>query len=220
MAWPKDLFSSKKEGEVAEPNQPDPTKPPEKTQAELISESIKAELEPFKAQVMQAISEQVQSLKPKPPDPNANPPENISVLDNEDAAFNQRMSPLLQVELDTRAELMRDRVAREYGESWNHFAADIDATLKQSPIQLRADPAYIRNVADMVIGRKARENGFRFDSENKKFFIEDSGGSASVDAKQPDTSGLTDKQRKVFERMGVPMERAKEVMSKLEFVGN
>lgn len=210
---------------TADPNQAEggkaaegaPQKSAEELLAESVSNAVRAAVGPLNERISSLQQKLEEAGKPKEA-AQTQPNQPTSFFDDEDKAFRERLEPSLQLQLDTRAELMKDRVKAEYGEIWTQFADEIDQTLKGSPIQLRADPVYIRNVADMVIGRKARENGFRFDAANKKFFIEDASGDNGKNAPATDDSGLTEKQRRVFERMGVPIERAKEVVKSLEFV--
>lgn len=213
MAWP---FEKQKqdEGNNQQTEGKTEEKRVEKSPAELLAESLNTALEPFKQQLT-SLTEKVEGMH-KPAEKKADDAQ-ISVLDDENAAFAQRMTPVLSMELDTRSELMKDRVSREYGDMWDAFKADIEEVLSKSNLQLRADPSYIRNVADMVIGRKAREKGFKFDSAKKTFFVEDAAGDAGQSTPKDD-SGMTEKQRRVFERMGVPFDKAKETLKKLEFI--
>jgi len=211
-----------------------PETPPEKTAAELIAEALQP--------LSQAITEQAnaqkerfekleQSLKrPEPAHREENQP--LSVLDDENAAFAQRLTPLLARQLETEARLTRSEVKAEYiangfGDLWNQYEKEINQIVDASALTqpdgqggfkaLRGDPQYVRNVVDMVMGRAARTAGMRFDNKSKSFFIE-TGGNGAEGAHAPVGDGLTDNQRKVAQRMGIPLEKIKATTSKLVFV--
>jgi len=207
-----------------------PSKPPEKTPAELIAEA----LQPLVQKLESKIDEQNKrfdtleknTTKPAPKvEPGEGP---TSVLDDENLAFAQRLTPLMarQLELESRvvkSDIKAEYAAAGYGDLWAQFETDINAILEGSPLVTgdgkpqRGDPQYIRNVVDMVFGRAARKGGMRFDGKNKGFFLESGSGGADSTHK-PEADGLTDSQRKVMTRMGVPIDKAKEVIKKLHFV--
>jgi len=207
----------------------DKDKPKEKSPAELIAESLKPLTES-----LAAMRTEMAALKPKEPVRKAENVEIPSVLDDENAAFNARTAPLYQRQLETEAKLALSEIKAEYAELgfgafWRENESKINEMLANSPLAspdgnggakvVRGDPAYIRNVADMFIGRSARAGGVKFNGDNKTFFLEDATGSNSGQGgKKSDTEGLTAKQIKVFQRMGVSMDDAKKTIGKLEFV--
>jgi hypothetical protein len=226
MAWP---FKQKaEEPQMAnEPNNPEKT--PEKSIAEIISES----LQPF-AQKFDKLQQDIDEIRaPKPPVRTV-AAERISVLDDEDAAFNQRMTPILQSQLELEARMNMKEVKQEYmdagfGPFWQQNEAEINRTLESTALvqpdnqggfkKLRGDAAYIRNVADMIIGRSARSSGVRFDGAKKTFFLEGTNGDSSNGAARPsETEGLTTKQVQLAQRMGIPLDQMKKTVNKLEFV--
>jgi hypothetical protein len=207
------------------------TKPPEKTPAELIAESLTTALAPVLAKLGEQdarFAKLEDQTKPREPKPVVQPNETISVLDNEDAAFAQRMTPLLarQLELEGRVvygEIKSEYIAAGYGDLWTQYENEICTVLDSSPLvgtdgkPQRGSPQYIRNVVDMVLGRAARKAGMRFDGKSKGFFLET--GGSSTDAPPSDKAdGMNDNQRKVIARMGIPLEKAKETMKKLVMV--
>ena len=216
-----------KEKPVADIEKKPEEKPPEKSPAELIAESLKPVVEGFTQ--MRADIEELKN-RTKPAEKPFKPAEMPSVLDgDEDAAFNARLSPLVAMQLELQARVVTTDVKNEYnalgfGELWKQFEADINQQLSSSPLVspdgkiLRGNPDYIRNVVDMIIGRAARQKGLRFNGSDNRFFLEDAGGSAEAARKSEELAGINEKQRKVFERMGVSLEDAKKTMSKLEFV--
>lgn len=206
--------------------------PKEKSPAELIAES----LQPL-ATTLRAVADgqaaltsrleaiETQTRRPEPPKP---PAEVASVFDDENAAFSQRIGPiaLRQMELEARvvkSEIKQEYTAKGYGDLWREYEGDINQIIDSTPVvdvngkPLRGSPQYIRNCVDMIFGRAAMKGGFKFDANKKSFFLE-TASSGDQPPAASETDGLTDAQRKVFERMKVPTDRAKEVMKKLHFV--
>lgn len=224
MAWPFEKPNTGTENPpVADPNAP--PKPPEKSQAELIAEA----LSPF-SQTLQSISQRIETIEQRTA-PRRSPEENqpLSVLDDENAAFAQRLSPIMLRQLELESRVVRGDIKTEYeragyGELWERYSKEISETLDGSPLftadgkPLRGDPAYVRNVVDMVFGREARKAGMRFDGKNKGFFLETGGTGEGAGAGAPVNDGLSDAQRRVFGRMKVSLDDAKKVMTKLQFV--
>lgn len=226
MGW--NPFEEKNEVKPNEPEVKNEEKKTEKSPAELIAESF-SNFERKFTERMDATDARVEALKPTPrPDPK--PTETPSVYDDEDAAFNARLTPLLQHQLELEADIVKERVRREYegmgfGDLWAQCEKDINQTLSNSPLVVqssqgpakqRGNPDYIRNVADMYIGRLARQGGVRFNGQKKSFFLEDATGSAGGNRTEV-TDGLTPEQRRVFDRMGVSTEDRQKAMSKLKF---
>jgi hypothetical protein len=228
MAWP---FKKAEEPQMAnEPNNPEktPVTPPEKSIAEIISES----LSPFREELA-AIRRDTEALR-QPVEPKRTvPTERISVLDDEDAAFNQRMTPILQSQLELEARMNMKEVKQEYidagfGPFWQQNESEINRTLEGTALvqadnqggfkKLRGDAAYIRNVADMIIGRSARSGGVKFDGTKKTFFLEGSNGDGQGAIRAAETEGLTAKQVKLAQRMGIPLDKMKRTVAGLEFV--
>jgi hypothetical protein len=230
MAWPfKKAEEPPMSAETVNPEKT-PEKPNEKSVAEIISES----LQPF-AQRFDKLQQDIDDLrKPKEVVKPREPQERISVLDDEDAAFNQRMTPILQTQLELETKMSVRDVKQEYidaglGAIWSAQEKEINDTINSSPLvqpdgnggvkKLRSDPQYIRNVADMVIGRAARTAGVRFDGTKKTFFLEGANGGESVGgSRAAETEGLTAKQVKLAQRLGIPLDKFKGTVAKLEFV--
>lgn len=207
--------------------------PVEKTPAELIAESLSTALKP----VMDKLTEQDQRFATleeatKRPERTAvedgERPQPISVLDDENAAFAQRMTPLLARQYEIEARIVKkdirdEYVAAGYGELWSKYVKEIDATIDGSPLvtndgkSLRGDPQYIRNVVDMIFGRAARGAGMRFDGKNNGFFLETATGSVDNSA-VTEQDGMNEGQRQVASRMKISPADAKKVMGKLKFV--
>lgn len=228
MTWPFKVPDNKPNADPANAeSETPPAAPPEKTPAEILAES----LSPFKDSIESLrtdLANLKESLKKPEAPPRADPAQPISVLDNEDAAFAQRMTPLLARQLELESRVVYNDIKQEYthsgfGDLWDKFETEIRKMLESSPLvnaegkPLRGDPQYVRNVVDMILGRAAREAGIRFDTKTKGFFLEPAGGDAGSLPK-PEADGLTESQRKVLSRMGVTAERSKDIMKKLQFV--
>lgn len=220
-----------------DPANADGAPPPAQTPdvAQLIADALKPVTD--KLGTLDQINTRLQTVEervtPKPRATEGDQPKLTSFMEDEDTAFAQRVSPLLQRQLELEARMVFDQVRREYEQSgfselFSTYQEEINKTLEGSPLAqpdgqggmkaLRGDPQYIRNVVDMVLGRAARKGGIKFDGAKKQFFLETAGGAEGGGSRQPDTDGMTDKQRQIFTRMGVPLDKAKETMGKLEFV--
>jgi hypothetical protein len=210
---------------------PDPeVKPLEKTAAELIAEALNPFIE-GQRQFQTNLNERLQKLEEqtaKPPAREPDPGQPVSVLDDENAAFAQRMTPLYarQLELESRivkTDIKAEYVAAGYGDLWAKFAKDIDETVDKSPLvtaegkPFRGDPQYIRNVVDMIMGRAARNAGMRFDGKDKGFFLESASSGPEL-GKGPEADGMSEAQRRLLTKMKVPLDQAKDVIKKLHFV--
>lgn len=222
-------FWDKKPNEAEVKDPPADGKPPEKDPATLIAESVAAALKPV-ADSVGSIAQRIDALEQntRKPAPEQKPTEVASVLDDENAAFAQRLTPIVARQLELEARMVKADIKAEYaaagfGDLWDKFRADIDSTIDGSALVdgsgkiLRGSPDYIRNCVDMIFGRAARQAGMRFDGKNKSFFLESASGDAGGHP-APEVDGLTADQRKVFNRMNVPLDRAKAVLGKLKFV--
>jgi hypothetical protein len=215
---------------------PDPVnaaeRPPEKTAAELIADALKPLVEAqtaFQTKLDERLHNLENQTKPREPKTPTNPAEPISVLDDENAAFAQRMTPILQRQLEFESRVVKKDIKNEYhsagyGDLWNQFEAEIDAMCDNAPLvsgegkTLRGDPQYIRNVVDMVLGRAARKAGMRFDGKSKGFFLESASSGPEAAGRGDNSDGMTELQRKVTARMGIPLDKAKDAIKKLHFV--
>jgi hypothetical protein len=219
MAWPFE-----KPEEKPEVN-PEPPKAPEKSPAELIAEA----LQPLSQQLAQMRDklDLIEQNSVKKPDP-VQQREVTSVLDNEDMAFSQRLTPVVMRQLELEARVVKNDIKREYadagfGDMWREYEKQINESLDAAPLvtadgqPLRGNPNYIRNVVDMVFGRAAREKGMRFDGKNKSFFLE-SAGSGGGGQQTPVDDGFSESQRKALNKWGIPVEDAKKTMAKLKFI--
>jgi hypothetical protein len=222
MTWP---FPAP-ENKIEEKEKAD-EKPPEKTPAELIAEALSPLVTRLEEQSKRFDTLEAQT-KPREQKQTVQPNEPTSVLDDENLAFAQRLTPIMARQLELESRVVKNDIKTEYatagyGELWAQFEGDINGILDGSPLvkpdgsPMRGDPQYIRNVVDMVFGRAARKGGMRFDGKSKGFFLE-SGSGSNETGRQAEPDGMTDSQRKVMSRMGVNLDDAKKVIKKLHFV--
>lgn len=223
-----DVFNKKPESNEVKPD----AKPPEKSQAELIAESLKATLPEVLKPLQDKLGEFEVRLTEatRKPEPKVEPKSAPSVFDDEDAAFATRMTPMFQRQLEFEARIEKQNVIAEYremgfSELLKQYAKEIDDAIDNAPLvtngadgqprTVRGSRAYISNCIDMILGRAARQGNVRF--KESKFFLEDASGSADNGKSSPSHS-YSAKQVEAFKRMGITPERAAEIMSKAEVV--
>lgn len=226
MTWPFDKQPDANPAEVGPDGKPKAAeKQPEKSPAELIAEALRPLVE-GNTKLQERLAAIEEATKKPEPKVEANQP--MSVLDDENVAFAQRLTPLMLRQLELEARIVRNDIKAEYASAgyadlWAQYETDINKILEGTSVisadgkPLRGDPQYVRNVVDMTFGREARKAGMRFDGKAKGFFLETGGGGDGL-TRQPENDGLTEGQRKVFGRMKVSLDDAKKVMGKLKFV--
>jgi len=227
MAWKKMFGEPEKESEVKEPEKKvEDNKTPEKSPAELIADALKPVTDGFAK-----LQGEIDDLKVRtaPKDHHEVP----SVMDDEDAAFNTRLTPIMSKTLELEAKDAKREVEQEYknlgfGDLWDANRKDIDAFLSKAalvtqgedgkPVTLRGNPEFIRNVADMMIGRAAKKGGVKFDGKDNKFFLEDTTGDGTIIVRKEKEGDITKKQLEAAKRFGIPITEYRKAASKLKFV--
>lgn len=177
--------------------QPDPD--PEKEKK--LAEQSKAEMDAFTATLRSSFEESIKPLRTEFAELKARveaPPvrqqtttektEIPSVLDNEDAAFAARLGPVAVQTALLNARMTETEVLNEIsGKGWGHLIPKVREVLeKQTPLQTKTGQGYrgyVENVADMLIGKEAKEKGLRFDGQKQTFFLEDASGSGGSNPK-------------------------------------
>jgi hypothetical protein len=204
-----------------------------KTQAQLLAETITGALAPLTSAIgeiktrQEAFEARFQQ-KTQAQEP-TQPRTRTSIFDDEDMAIAERVAPLYQQNLELEASMVRDRVRSEYiskgyGPVWEQFSERINSLLDAAALidnsgkKLRGDPAYIRNVVNMVIGEAATAAGLKFGGKDKGFFLESASGGDGSSTTTPVADGMTEGQRKVFARMKVPVAEAQKTIGRLKFV--
>lgn len=227
MAWGRKPEEPKPA--VGDPEvKPGEKKEDEKSVADIIAEALKPFGEQFTA--MRAELDAMKAPKPAP----TGAPEIPSVLDDENAAFSARLTPVLAKVYESEAKMVANDVEREYrsagyGDLWDENRADINKELESTPlvrqdannkiIPHRGDAEYIRKVADMVIGKAVRKGLLKYDGRDKKFFLEDATGDTTIIGRKPlDSDGLSKKQIEAAKRFGIPLADFKRAKDRLDFV--
>lgn len=206
----------------------DPPKPPEKTAAELIAESLSPIVNALNDIKTKQDSLETR-LQPKPAPAEA--PQRTSVFDDEDRAIAERMTPLALRQLNSDARYEKDQVFSEYreaglGDFLKECTVEINKILDGTPLVggdgqiMRGNPEYIRNTIDMVFGRKARAAGAKFGGKDRGFFVEGAvgGGDSGEGVTHSQTEGLTSGQVNAFKKWGISMEDGKKSVARLKFV--
>lgn len=240
MAWKKILTgeSDEKKEEVVDPEKKldEKKKEPEKSPAELIAEALKPFTERF-----DAVQAEIESLKVKttPKDKQ----EVTSVMDDENEAFNQRLTPIMAKTLELEAKGNLRDVEFEYrkagyGDLWDENRKEIEAEIAKTSlvttsvdpktgesqvVPLRGNPQYIQNVVDMTFGRAMKKAGVKYGKEgdDKKgtFFLEDATGDETVVTRREKvTDGITKSQIHAAGRLGIDIKDYKKAAAKLKFV--
>lgn len=210
---------------------------PEKTQAELLAEAMGPVIT-----AIQSVTSKVEALEgrfpaTRQPEPGETKPQFASVFEDEDSAIGQRvvaaLTPVYQQQLEMQADINREKVLKEFeakgfGSTLTKFADRINTLLDGTPLvqpdgkgqmkPYRGDKEYIRNIINMVIGEAAAAAGLRVDGKNGNFFIESAGGGAEGGSGAVVNDGLTEGQRKVFNRMGIPLKDGAATVGKLKFL--
>src|SRR5205807_1312340 len=112
---------------------------PQKTPAEMIAEALKPVTDGFtKFNERLDAFEQKFVAKPEKPETRENY-EPTSVLDNEDAAFSQRLTPVFLRQLELEARVVKSDIKAEYtragyGDLWDQFEKEIDDVLNGSQL--------------------------------------------------------------------------------------
>ncbi len=216
---------------------PNGANPPDgKSQAELLAEGLEKAFAPVKT-TLEGIVSRVDNIEKrfKPAEPSEpvqpNAPQYTSVFEDEDAAINQRVvaavGPVLQMQLETQAQLARQNVraefaAKGFGAVWDNNLERINKVLDDSPLldgrgkAMRGDPSYIRNVVTMIFGEAAMAAGMKF-GKDRGFFLETTNGSVDTNG-APQADGLTDEQRAFFKRNKISVEDGKKARAALKFV--
>jgi len=130
--------------------------------------------------------DRIEEARNKKPEPVAGDP--TSVFDDEGRAWAERLGPLAVETVLMRAKMAQTEILGEYSD-WQEFFPKIKEELANAPVSVKADAAgwerYVRNVADMVIGREGRKSGLK---RNNNSFVLETGGGAGDQSGGPSTS--------------------------------
>lgn len=127
----------------------------EKAQADVTAlQAAKAETDRQLAEVNRRLA----ALSAAPPQREEEQPESkfTSVVDNEDQAFSERMTPLYLQTLELKADIVLDRVSKRFAD-WNKFEKEISELLKNTPVQARQHEGTVENAYYIAVGKKRPE---------------------------------------------------------------
>lgn len=88
----------------------------------------------------------------------------------------EKLTPLQMQVITTNARITENAVLSELDKQWNHLLPSIRDYFEKTPWQRKALPdyqEYCRNIVSMLVGKEAMKSGLRYDSEGKRFFLED-----------------------------------------------
>jgi hypothetical protein len=151
------------------------------------------------SETVSPISQRLEALEQKfaKPKEEPKPTEIPSVMDDEDSAFNTRLGPVVTETVAMKARLIESEVLRELEGEYGDLIPKVREQLKGTDLVSKNGmmvkgvyESYIKNVADMVVGRAAREGGLK--RKANSFVFEDSSGSGG---RAEGTSGLGQEQR-------------------------
>lgn len=164
---------------------------------------------------------------PNPPNP-SNIPSKPDWGEDADAAFTDRSAPIVGLALETRAEIVYDRVVRTLERDDPYFPKlrkDFDDLVKQEKNPaIRANQAFVENCYNVAFSRKRTEILRDVAAGKGDFFVETGrgqGGNNGVGGgERLDTSKtLTDEEKREAAKFGVSPEKWLETRNKIKFVG-
>lgn len=138
-------------------------------------------------------------------------PEKTSFLEDEDKAFNERAMPIVGTVLETKAELVYDRVSRKF-DDWPKYEKQIKEILAKSPLMNRANEQYVENCYYTVFAKEKKEEDNR-----KKMNLENGGGGAGANHNTDNTVKLTPEEEKYAKQFKMTPEQYAAAKGKLQF---
>lgn len=234
--WPK---------KASEETTTDPKKPEERTSATpepLSADALKAMFAEAAQPILQRVEElsksnaemreKFESIEKAASKPTkaAESDEPTDFFVDPEKAFRERISPVLLENYMTRAQLVEAQISAKYRDKYPEFMEaygdDVDKIIADTPVVQKAQylaanryPEFVENVFKLVVGAKAVESGLKVDKKSKKLFLGESAGPGAEETEtRREDEGMTQEQARIFRRMGVPMDKAKETMGKLKFV--
>lgn len=86
---------------------------------------------------------------------------------------------ILALSIMTNARITENEVLQEVHTKFPEYESKIREYFANTPIERKGQAdyaAYCQNIVDMVLGKAARAGGLRYDTSNKRFFLEDASG--------------------------------------------
>jgi hypothetical protein len=173
---------------------------------------------------LQQARERIQALErnANPPKPKEEQKGPTSVLVDEDAAFNERLSPFAVATLQNSARMARiiaeDRIKSDPkdGPVFRKFYTEYDALIKQLSLEQQALEASYDNVFSIIKGRHLHEILEAQKKGDGSLFVEPGGGSPPE--QKPKEEKLNDQELAAASRMGVSPEDYLKSKKQIQFV--
>jgi hypothetical protein len=173
----------------------DEVKPPEAPSQEALLAKMAELLSPIQTSINEQNTRLSAIEESRNKKPEVVPGDPTSIFEDEGKAFTERLGPLAVETVLMRAKMAQNEILGEYSD-WQEFFPQIKTELSNAPVSVKADAAgwerYVRNVADMVIGREGRKSGLK--RNNNSFVLETGGGagdqSGASSASQEDKDWL------------------------------
>jgi hypothetical protein len=138
----------------------------------------------------------------KAPPANITRPEPTNFFEDPDKAMNERMAPLANVAMSTKASLEEMRARTKFSRDFGRWGKEIDDLMAKEPDHLKANPVFWENAINMVRGRHAAEIE-ESAQKGQYFFTEQPGGGTVGGSNDAPESKLTPEELKAAQRMGM-----------------
>lgn len=190
---------------------------------EAIQLSSTEELKTVKEKLLQL---ETNSQRGRSNDEPPNTPTKPDWGEDADAAFNDRSKPLANLALETRAEIIYDRVVNRLREEDPYFPKlrkDFDALIQaeKNPV-VRAQQAFVENCYNVVFARKRTEILRDVKAGSGEYFVETgrNQNNNQHDYTPPDNSkSLSEEEKREARKFGLTEEKWLETRNKIKFVG-
>jgi hypothetical protein len=148
---------------------------------------------------------ELEANTPKPPtDPGPRRP--LSVLEDEDGAFNERLAPLAGAMYTAQAQNARFIAKSQLGpldrKIWEKFEDEIDTVMKTVALQYQAMASTWNNALTTIKGRHFDELQ-KMASDKTDFFAEEAGSGGRGGPQGPVLDELNDEDKRLAKRMGI-----------------
>jgi hypothetical protein len=189
-------------------------------------DTVKAELSNTTGELA-TLKTKLQELENKrvtPPN-NPNPPERPDWGEDADAAFNDRVKPIVGMSLSLQAEVIYDRVVNKLEREDPYFPKlrkEFDEMLaKDTNLANKASQTYVENCYNVVFARHRNEIMRDVKAGNGEYFVEtgrSQGGGGNPPP--PDTTKtLSEEEKREARKFGLTDEKWLETRNKIKFVG-
>lgn len=188
-------------------------------------DTVKAELSNTTGELA-TLKAKLAALENKPnPNPNPNPAvERPDWGEDADAAFNDRVKPIVGMSLALQAEVIYDRVVNKLEREDPYFPKlrkEFDEMLsKETNLASKANQMYVENCYNVVFSRHRNEIMRDVRAGTGEFFVETGKGQGGNTPPPPDTSKtLSEEEKREAAKFGLTPEKWLETRNKIKFVG-